>query len=1024
VILARALEIPLHASQRRYLVEDLVRKRRADEHQRSGSARRGRIDPNPHQIDAVMFALARLPEGGCILADEVGLGKTIEAGLVIAQRLAEGARRVLLIVPTSLVPQWQSELSELFLIETRDGTTEPLFEAGTFLVSRDWAGTEKGAALLGSTAPFELCLIDEAHEIFAAIHKRYDKDGLYLPGAKEAVMAHRVREAIGFATPIVLLTATPIQNSLAELWGLVQYVEPTGTLLGNLATFRQVFCAGDDRLLLPEQAAELKDRLDLVLKRTLRRDAQAFLEHPFVPRRARLYEYAMTVEERALYDDVTAYLLEPELCAFPGSSRRLLLIGFHRRMASSSRALAASLGNVALRLERYLHVAKNEGALAASGVTSVDDFAPVDDLVREEFADLEDEGLYEVNEAALSLGFERGDDVTSERPALGRIEAELERVREFCRRAQRLPYDSKAAALLQAVKTTQEWAAKNGTSGKVVVFTESRVTQQYLRELLMNDGNVADEDITLFSSTNDSPRATQALERWQAEVGSSRSRKAKRQTAVRAALVHEFRQRSRVFISTEAGAKGLNLQFCETLINYDLPWNPQRIEQRIGRCHRYGQKNEVMVINFTSRDNEAQRLTFDILSRKLDLFGTVLDASDQVLHEAGTEASEALVGALGAGFERSLCEIYERARSREELEVEIRRLRDETEHAKKRFNDELERTAGVIETRLHERVRERFREIQAALPKELEQFDAQIERVATTYLQAQGVAFAVDVVSAASEAKSGADRALRVLDVPPSERLPSGLEGGLRVSLSGARRDDALEALHPAHPLITAAIADARAATQSPSAVTITAQAAAHTQKIGARGVLLVEQVTYRGFEDFERLLVVATFEDGTLLLGEDAQALLQQPMRERPAFEPPLLLDEAVVQDAIDEALFLDQRAVTAQAQARFESALLQLERYIADQTLVLRRRRRALGDQITAAEVARDAAVGSAARTAAETRLKQLQADAEVVELEIQRLSERKDARFEKWSDHAHQRRYAEPTRRRLFSVELELQ
>src|SRR5690606_28100673 len=133
-----------------------------------------------------------------------------------------------------------------------------------------------------------------------------------------------------------------------------------------------------------------------------------------------------------------------------------------------------------------------------------------------------------------------------------RIEQELERVQGFCLRAEQLPHDSKAAALLQAVHTTRQWAKKNEGSGKVVVFTESRVTQQYLRELLMDAGGLADEEITLFSSTNDSPRATQALERWQAEVGKNRSGRVNRQTAVRAALVHEFTGPSKVFISTEA----------------------------------------------------------------------------------------------------------------------------------------------------------------------------------------------------------------------------------------------------------------------------------------------------------------------------------------------------------------------------------------------------------------------------------------------------------------------------------------
>src|SRR5690606_13550707 len=242
-----------------------------------------------------------------------------------------------------------------------------------------------------------------------------------------------------------------------------------------------------------------------------------FLEHPFVERRARLYEYEMTEEERSLYDDVTGYLLEPHLCAFPGSARRLLLIGFHRRMASSSGALAASLRNVAKRLERYLEAAKGNG------------LPPDGDFVREEFADLEGEGLDELGATGTEPGMgtetepETAPASKPESLSLARIRAELERVRGFADRAERLPYDSKAAALLQAVKAAAELAERTGTSGKVVVFTESRVTQQYLRELLMKQRNRADEDITPFSSTNDSPRASQPLERWQGRLRPGRT---------------------------------------------------------------------------------------------------------------------------------------------------------------------------------------------------------------------------------------------------------------------------------------------------------------------------------------------------------------------------------------------------------------------------------------------------------------------------------------------------------------------
>ena len=252
-----------HPIQRRFAAEDLVRRRRSDEHARTASSQRqGRIDPNPHQVDAVMFALGRLTEGGCILADEVGLGKTIEAGLVLAQLRAEGKRRLLIIVPKPLIGQWQTELFTLFGIEASIGSAHPdAFDgAGVFLVGRELAGTETVSRILASGEPFDLVVIDEAHELFASIYRRYDRRGDYKEESKDALIAQRVRDAIGGA-PVLLLTATPIQNSLAELWGLVQYVEPTGTLLGDITTFRKVFCSEDDRTLVTGQEHEKQEQL-------------------------------------------------------------------------------------------------------------------------------------------------------------------------------------------------------------------------------------------------------------------------------------------------------------------------------------------------------------------------------------------------------------------------------------------------------------------------------------------------------------------------------------------------------------------------------------------------------------------------------------------------------------------------------------------------------------------------------------------------------------------------------------------
>ena len=432
---------------------------------------------------------------------------------------------------------------------------------GVFLINREAAGSENGQRALSLAAPFELCVIDEAHEVFAGIYKRYTQAGDYSPESEHARTAGRVREVLG-RTPVLLLTATPIQNNLAELWGLVQYVDPLGTLLGDLPTVREVFCGPDDRQVAPGQEDELRSRLKQVLQRTLRRQAQSFLEKPFVNREARLFEYAMSEEERALYDDVTAYLLEPGIIAFQGRNRQLLLIGFHRRMASSTRALQASLERIAARLQRMLDGAKDE---------------PI------EAPDLDEDDEEDVPQQPEAL-------VVSAKPEA--IRDEQRRVLGFVERAARMAKDdSKFRALREALAFVSLRARAGQGSDRVVIFTESLVTQESLRERLISSGVVTDEEVTLLSGQNDSPRAMAALARWRAEQASTAT--GVNEVEVRLALVHEFKTRSRVFISTEAGAKGLNLQFCNTVVNYDLPWNPQRIEQRIGRCHRYGQQHDV-----------------------------------------------------------------------------------------------------------------------------------------------------------------------------------------------------------------------------------------------------------------------------------------------------------------------------------------------------------------------------------------------------------------------------------------------
>ncbi len=981
----------VHPIHRRYWAEDLVRLRRADERQRyAASQRRGRIDPNPHQIDAVIFALRRLREGGCILADEVGLGKTIEAGLVIAQLLAEGARRVLIVVPKPLMGQWQNELYTLFGVETREGepNVESFIGNGVFIVGREFAGNDKGAGLLRTAEPFDLCVIDEAHEIFAGIHKRYARDGSYRTDSTEARMADRVKSFLG-ATPVLLLTATPIQNSLAELWGLVQYVEPTGTLLGSLATFREVFCepGSNDRVLVAEQARELRRRVNTVCQRTLRRQAQEFLERPFTKRRALLFEYSMSAEEKALYDDVTAYLMEPTLCAFSGSQRRLLLISFHRLMASSHRAFAKSLEKVMQRLHGLL------ASASESPSDAIDDFS----------ADLEDE----------ELPVEDDEQQVIHDP--DRIRAELARVEAFVERAKSLNSDAKAQRLRDAVRLVRERGQRGDGSGKVVIFTESLTTQNYIRELLLEDGlGLSDEDITLFRGTNDSARDNMALEAWRADVETHipPPNRPSRQVAIRLALVHEFRTRSTVFISTEAGAKGLNLQFCDTIINYDLPWNPQRIEQRIGRCHRYSQERDVTVVNFLARDNEAQRLTFQILSEKLDLFGQVLDASDVVLHEPASAAPETLATALGTDFESQLRRIYERARSQDELSDELRRLSDTMDEQRKRFEETQERMEGLIESRFDDSVRQVFHRIAEELPASLAELDTGIDRVVSSYLDS----LAVDYCR-----REDAEGRI-VYEIPSSDSLPDSLQDGVMVAVGHTKGLEDVDPLHLSHPLLVAAVEHARVSSRQP--FTVAFRSSADDPQLskfhGRRGRLVVTRVKYQGFEPVERLLLTALAEgEADPIDAELALRLLWLPVRDVNE-RITAAVSEDDLRDAIEEGVFVDQTKAARAEQARFEQLMDQIERYVDDQTLVLRRNLAELEVQARLAEQKRDSAMGPEARQRTEKRLMKIESQINELEERIRQLETREDEDYLRWRDQAHRRRYVAPTTEQILDVE----
>ena len=522
------------------------------------------VDLNPHQVEAALFACSNPLSRGVILADEVGLGKTIEAGLVISQRWAERRRRILIIVPANLRKQWHQELQDKFslqglILEAKNYNTirkqerqNPfLMASGPVICSYQFA---KSKADDIKDIAWDLVVLDEAHRL-RNVYKTSN------------VIAKTLKEALAHVHSKVLLTATPLQNSLLELYGLVSMIDDR--VFGDIDSFRSQFTAQPR-----EQAfAALRTRLGPVCKRTLRRQVQQYV--PYTARRAIVEEFTPSSEERELSSLVADYLRRPNLKALPEGQRQLISLVLWKLLASSTHAIAGALETMAKRLQ---------GELDES--SDVPDLAEVLDEDYESLDQIEEECADEWNGQDPSTA----PPTPNERDAVAQEIAEL---RHFKTLATNIRDNSKGKALLTALDRAFSELERLGAAKKAIIFTESKRTQEYLLSLLADTSY--GEGIVLFNGTNSDARAQAVYKDWlKRHEGTDRITGSK--TAdTRAALVEHFKERGTVMIATEAGAEGINLQFCSLVINYDLPWNPQRIEQRIGRCHRYGQKFDVVV---------------------------------------------------------------------------------------------------------------------------------------------------------------------------------------------------------------------------------------------------------------------------------------------------------------------------------------------------------------------------------------------------------------------------------------------
>ncbi len=651
------------------------------------------VDLNPHQVDAALFAFRSPLSRGAILADEVGLGKTIEAGIVISQKWAERKRKLLIIVPANLRKQWNQELLDKFflpstILETKSftqaiaaGNLNPFDRQDIAICSYHFARA-KDAYL--KHIHWDLVVIDEAHRL----------RNVYKPTNK---ISNAIKLALSHA-PKILLTATPLQNSLLELYGLVSIIDDY--TFGDLKSFKEQFAvvnrkdpvdppsfgeqvrsselAGKLRGLLSWHEydngfKELKNRLKPICQRTLRKQVLEYVK--FTNRIPITQEFIPSEEERRLYDLVSTYLQSPNLYALPASQRKLMTLILRKLLASSTYAISGTLEALANKLEQT--IAEHAETAGNLEDTVEDNF--------EEFVDYADEYEEDVPEEARKQ-YSAED--------LQRMREELKALKEFHALADSIKKNSKGEALRIALSKGFTETESKGGKRKAVIFTESRRTQEYLRQILETTEYAG--KIVLFNGTNTDPQSRQIYERWLEKHKGTDRVSGSRTADLRAAIVECFQDEAEIMIATEAAAEGINLQFCSLVVNYDMPWNPQRIEQRIGRCHRYGQTQDVVVVNFLNRSNAADLRVYQLLSEKFQLFSGVFGASDEIL---GSIES-------GVDFEKRIADIYQQCRTEDEIQASFDQLQKDLDAE---ISEEMQSARQKLLENFDEEVHEKLR---------------------------------------------------------------------------------------------------------------------------------------------------------------------------------------------------------------------------------------------------------------------------------------------------------------------------
>ena len=616
-------------AQQLYYAWDLSHKKSTSDDSRfTGVLSEAKVDMNPHQVEAALFAFKSPLSKGAILADEVGLGKTIEAGIILSELWAEHKRRIIIVVPASLRNQWNLELMEKFYLpsvilenesykEIKELDTN-LFEDGRHIIICSYNFAIKHSEEL-QLVDWDLVVFDEAHKM-----RNVYKKGNIIGNTMMNTFKHYKK---------ILLTATPLQNNLKELYGLISIIDPH--FFSTVDSFNEQY-----NMITTRDSAkfgELKGRLSHIVHRTLRQQVKEYVN--YTKRTAFVQEYEASPEEVQLYENISEYLQRPGTYGIPEKVRPMLSLIVRKIMSSSAYALSFTLQRFVERLEHY----KVTGELLSAMSTVENDYEVTLDEEKDEI----NEGLNPAISDAIDL--------------------EIAELRMYQEQAKSIVNETKAKQLLVALEKTFHKNEMLGAPKKALIFTESRRTQEYLKSFLQNNGYK--EKVVCFNGSNNDDDSKSIYRKWLSLYAGSKRISGRTIIDRKQALVDHFRTDAEIMIATESGSEGINLQFCSLLVNYDMPWNPQRIEQRIGRCHRYGQKFDVVVVNFVNQLNYADCRVYELLNEKFNLFEGVFGSSDEVL------------GSLESGvdFEKKLNHIYQTCRTEREIEAAFNQLQSELE---------------------------------------------------------------------------------------------------------------------------------------------------------------------------------------------------------------------------------------------------------------------------------------------------------------------------------------------------------